>query len=247
LDKKKLLKYASPVSYALVKAHDAANDPERSQAEQVSEDEGAAREEPREGATLARKNARAAARQQKREDAHRAHESRKELKDGAFTLNKCETGKLKTGKQRIAVTNNEVILLGGLTGESRVPLAGAVARVETTHQMTQRVSVAAELTVGLLASKARKYDLTYLTVEHPLGHGIHLEVWKREIELARKIAVAVNSAAQGLVDPEPLPVAVHTSQQGPADQLAKLGELHSQGILSDEEFVAAKAAVISNS
>ena len=42
----------------------------------------------------------------------------------------------------------------------------------------------------------------------------------------------------------PPPPAQAVADQSPADELARLGELHTQGVLTDEEFAAAKAKVI---
>lgn len=194
----------------------------------------------------AEKAAKDEAKQQRRDAARQTLQERKDLKESSFALAKCEGGNVKLGKNRIALTGTDVVLLGSGRRNTCVPLQGAVARVETTHQMTSRLSVGAEVTLGLLASKTRKYDLTYLTIEHPLGHGIQVEVYKRDVAQARKIAVAVNTAAQALGDP-PAPASARiATQQGPADQLAKLAELYAQGSLTEEEFAAAKAAVIAN-
>jgi hypothetical protein len=42
----------------------------------------------------------------------------------------------------------------------------------------------------------------------------------------------------------PPPPAQSVPDRDPVDELAQLGELHAQGILTDEEFAAAKAKVI---
>ena len=42
----------------------------------------------------------------------------------------------------------------------------------------------------------------------------------------------------------PPPPAQAVADQSPADELARLGELHTQGVLTDEEFAAAKAKVL---
>jgi hypothetical protein len=42
----------------------------------------------------------------------------------------------------------------------------------------------------------------------------------------------------------PAPAPAPAAAEDPVEQLQKLGELHSQGILSDEEFAAAKAKIL---
>ena len=42
----------------------------------------------------------------------------------------------------------------------------------------------------------------------------------------------------------PPPPAQAAPDQSPADELARLAELHAQGVLTDDEFAAAKAKVI---
>lgn len=44
--------------------------------------------------------------------------------------------------------------------------------------------------------------------------------------------------------PPPPPAPVAAAEETPADQIARLGELKAQGLLTDEEFAAAKAKVL---
>ena len=44
--------------------------------------------------------------------------------------------------------------------------------------------------------------------------------------------------------PAPAPAPVAAAEETPADQIARLGELKAQGLLTDEEFAAAKAKVL---
>ena len=44
--------------------------------------------------------------------------------------------------------------------------------------------------------------------------------------------------------PPPAPAAAPAADETPADQIARLGELKAQGLLTDEEFAAAKAKVL---
>ena len=56
---------------------------------------------------------------------------------------------------------------------------------------------------------------------------------------------AMNAASQ-LASQEPAASAPPSEAQasGPEEQLKKLGELHEQGVLTDEEFAAAKARLV---
>jgi len=42
----------------------------------------------------------------------------------------------------------------------------------------------------------------------------------------------------------PAPVAPQPSQDGMTEQLTRLGQLHSNGVLTDDEFAAAKAKIL---
>ncbi len=64
-----------------------------------------------------------------------------------------------------------------------------------------------------------------------------------------QIAADRNAAYQQEVQqqappPPPAPVAAAPAEETPADQITRLGELKAQGLLTDEEFAAAKAKVL---
>ena len=157
---------------------------------------------------------------------------KKEPKSPAWALNRCESGKLRSGINRIELTDSEVLLVSESAGTARIPLSGAVARVETSALTGRR-------------------RLTHLHVEHPLGPVIRLEVWKREADEARRIAEVLNAAAQALADAgagsdaPPERVEVIRNRRESVEQLARLAELHAQGALTDAEFAEAKARIIS--
>ena len=50
--------------------------------------------------------------------------------------------------------------------------------------------------------------------------------------------------AQAAPPPPPPAPAAAAAEETPADQIARLGELKAQGLLTDEEFAAAKAKVL---
>ena len=51
---------------------------------------------------------------------------------------------------------------------------------------------------------------------------------------------------QDMQAPEPAPAAASQAPGDQYEQLQKLGELHAQGILTDEEFAAEKAKLLGN-
>ncbi len=51
-------------------------------------------------------------------------------------------------------------------------------------------------------------------------------------------------AQQAPPPPPPAPAPAASGEETPADQIARLGELKAQGLLTDEEFAAAKAKVL---
>ena len=65
-----------------------------------------------------------------------------------------------------------------------------------------------------------------------------------QIAAARHAAKQADVQQQPPTPPPPAPVAAAPAEETPADQIARLGELKEQGLLTDEEFSAAKAKVL---
>ena len=65
-----------------------------------------------------------------------------------------------------------------------------------------------------------------------------------QIYADREQAYEQQVAPQQAPPPPPAPVAAAPAEETPADQIARLGELKAQGLLTDEEFAAAKAKVL---
>ncbi len=65
-----------------------------------------------------------------------------------------------------------------------------------------------------------------------------------QIYASREQAYAEETAAASPPPPPPPPAPASAGQDEVIEQLTKLGELHSQGILTDEEFAAQKAKVL---
>jgi Short C-terminal domain len=75
-----------------------------------------------------------------------------------------------------------------------------------------------------------------------------------EKQKAEAMQLAAAGGARIVIDGQPLvlggagqaPAPAPSEQSDPADQLAKLAELHSKGVLTDAEFAAAKAKVLAS-
>jgi hypothetical protein len=65
-----------------------------------------------------------------------------------------------------------------------------------------------------------------------------------QIAADRNAAYAANVAPQQAAAPPPPPPAAAPDQGDRIAQLKELGELHTQGILTDEEFAAEKAKIL---
>jgi hemolysin activation/secretion protein len=65
-----------------------------------------------------------------------------------------------------------------------------------------------------------------------------------QIAADRNAAYQEDVQQQAPPPPPPAPVAAAPAEETPADQITRLGELKAQGLLTDEEFAAAKAKVL---
>ncbi len=143
------------------------------------------------------------------------------------------------------------------------PIAGAYAEVVSTGDTSKRVTGTRLALMGPLALAAKKKTdnrEVSLVIGGPLFDGSpHLGNTVKFLPagevLARKIAALINQLSASLQPaaaptpppmPQPIVVAAAAPQSalGVADELAKLGELRSAGILSEDEFAAAKARLL---
>jgi hypothetical protein len=62
--------------------------------------------------------------------------------------------------------------------------------------------------------------------------------------VARRQARKYDQPAEEEQDQAPQAEDAPPEEESPYDQLRKLGELHSQGVISDDEFTAAKAKIL---
>jgi Short C-terminal domain len=68
--------------------------------------------------------------------------------------------------------------------------------------------------------------------------------WANQGEAAPAYMAATPAGGVGEPYPPPPPPGAAPAAADPIEQLKELGELHSQGILTDEEFAAQKAKVL---
>ena len=129
------------------------------------------------------------------------------------------------------------------------PTAGAVARVETAGEISNRVTVSRMLLTGPFAfalKKKRDARELYLTVEGVDATWV-LEIDPKEGGKAREFAARVCTAgrrnAAPASDTTEAPTTPHAAGDV-AEQLTKLAALRDQGILTDEEFATQKARLL---
>ncbi|WEV72114.1 SHOCT domain-containing protein [Bifidobacterium sp. ESL0790] len=138
-------------------------------------------------------------------------------------------------------------------GGEKQSLAGVTARLEMGSDLQSRVTMTRLLALGVFAfaAKKKKGGERYLTIEGP-DFMWATEVNRKKISKAEAFAVKVNNQAKqapvepaapegaGLANPAPQQHAADST----ADILAKLAQLHDSGVLTDEEFTAAKAKAL---
>lgn len=66
----------------------------------------------------------------------------------------------------------------------------------------------------------------------------------RDAQIYADRNAAYQQDVQQQAPPPPPPAPAASAEETPADQIARLGELKAQGLLTDEEFAAAKAKVL---
>lgn len=126
------------------------------------------------------------------------------------------------------------------------PLDGVTARVESGSEMESRFTATriALLGVFALAFKKKKGGEKYLTIDGPDFSWI-AEVNRKHVKDAMKFAAKVNNSVR-----EAAAETLHSAQAGTliapgegediASAIAKLSDMYSSGMLSDEEFATAK-------
>lgn len=127
------------------------------------------------------------------------------------------------------------------------PIAGAVARLETTGEIRTRITATRMAIAGPFAFAMKKSKDTrrlYLTIEGvgwSLVRAVPASITNQQ--RAREFVAAVNvaSTAANASLPTSQPP---TAEPSPLDQIARLAELRDSGVLTAEEFDAKKAELL---
>jgi len=128
----------------------------------------------------------------------------------------------------------------GAKDQAHGQFTGSMARIETEGELTSRITVTRLATLGIFALGARKkvdQRELYLTVEGD-GFQIVLSVSPTLGVQARRFAAAYNTRSGAMAKTET------AAPAGIAGQLADLGRMHQAGQLTDDEFAAAKAQLL---
>ncbi|MGB9112691.1 MAG: SHOCT domain-containing protein [Acidimicrobiales bacterium] len=145
--------------------------------------------------------------------------------------NKGESGNLDATKEGISYK----AVLG-----AKVNIPWSVIRdIEISTQNTKRVTAGRALAIGVFALAAKKNEtFTYIHIEDPNT------IWSFATKASQPKVLA---AMKPITDAFHAQVQPTQTQAAPsvADELAKLAQLKQQGVLTDEEFAAQKAKLLS--
>jgi hypothetical protein len=126
------------------------------------------------------------------------------------------------------------------------PLVGARADVDTGGSLTRRPRIGYVLAFGVLglaASKTVDQRELYLSVEgQAFGFAIQLPPWR--VTEARSFASQLNGAQVGAVAQAPA-VAATSGPADPFEQVRKLAELRDAKLISNDQFEAKRAEILS--
>jgi hypothetical protein len=174
-------------------------------------------------------------------------------------------GRLQTGSY--TVTEDAVRFSSGVisTREEVIPI-WLVIDADITQHITQRVRGVGDLTLRLDPAHAGKFgqkEITLLSIENPADvrdlilrqANTVRRYWsqhhyQRDVELRRASANSTNLVVPNVVAaPVPAPAPAPALEASPAGddlmgKLVRLGEMKTAGLLTDEEFAAAKAKLL---
>lgn len=138
------------------------------------------------------------------------------------------------------------------TKQESKPLSGVSARLETGQDLESRATITRLIAIGLFAFAAKKKTggEKYVTIEGPDFAWV-AEAGRKQVKEAMKFVTAVNNAARSSAstsaqfeEQSTTAPKMPTAEADPAglrtDDIVKIAQLHEQGILTDEEFTAAK-------
>lgn len=132
-------------------------------------------------------------------------------------------------------------------GEERRPVLGATANMESGAQLSERVTAGRIILVGVYAFALKKKSggQKYLVVEGD-GFAWAIEVEGEAINDAVRFAALVKSAnvAERSHDTANEPDETVAGEPDMASEIERLAALYERGLLTDEEFSAAKRKVI---
>jgi hypothetical protein len=172
-------------------------------------------------------------------------------------------GRLQTGSY--TVTADAIRFSSGVisTREEVIPI-WLVIDADLTQHITQRVRGVGDLTLRLDPAHAGKFgqkQITLVSIENPADvRDLILQQantvrrywtqhhYQRDVELRRAGAASTNFAV--VAPPNPAPAPAPALEPAPAAggdlmaQLVRLGEMKTAGLLTDEEFAAAKAKLL---
>ena len=144
----------------------------------------------------------------------------------------------------IVLRNDRIVYASGTKGEEAQikPLDGITARVESGEELQSRVTATRLLTMGVFAFAAKKKTggEKFVTVE---GSDFlwSVEVDRKKANDATRFAMAVNSHVKKHAADHP----DEKADENPGmDDLMRLVDLKERGMLSDEEFAAAKKQLL---
>ena len=162
------------------------------------------------------------------------------------------------GGSRLRLT--KTTLIDGLSGKIH-PIRGLEATVEMGGTVNRRFTVTRIATLGILAAGLpKKIDdrMVYLTIEGPQTVIVHEIPVKKSPAIhatARDFAAKVNRASREAGGPEPKLVAAAPPVSPPAPstpgsgtlqmKIRELAQLRDDGLLTDAEFEAKKAELLS--
>jgi hypothetical protein len=133
------------------------------------------------------------------------------------------------------------------------PIAGAKAAVESAGDINRRVSMTRLALAGpfALAMKKKKDNRELFLTVDGVGFGFVVPVDPKKQLEARQIAARINAMATGATIGDHDDAADDGDLTAPASapgdlaaQIARLSDLHAQGVLSDDEFAAAKSKLL---
>jgi len=132
---------------------------------------------------------------------------------------------------------------GGVFGSKVTIPWHTISDIEISTQSTKRVTAGRVLAVGVFALVAKKnetYTYVHITASNSVWSFATKSPQPKVLAAMKPVLDALNSRVQS---PPPAPVAAPPSSV--ADELAKLAKLKADGLLTEEEFAAQKARLLS--